>query len=167
MVGRRMWQRAAHGTRSELAWAVWYWGVVAAWMLVISLLSSEAFSASNTSRYLDPVLRFFFPNMPPASFALAHMVIRKSAHFGEFFVLGALLYWASRRGRSPRWRAAWMVQALSLAACYSLLDEAHQAFVPYRTSSLADSGVDSLGAAASQAFIYVRHLILARFASPR
>jgi VanZ family protein len=50
---------------------------------------------------------------------------------------------------------------------YSLVDEAHQAFVPNRTPSLYDSGIDSLGAAASQIIIYLRHGLLARLGSLR
>ena len=140
-----------------------YWGVVAAWMIIISLLSTEPFSAANTNRYIDPVLRFFFPNMRPADFVFAHTIIRKTAHFSEFFILGSLLFWACRRGRWPRWRATWMLQALIIATVYSLVDEFHQAFVPNRTPSLLDSGVDSLGAGISQLFIYLRHIALNRF----
>jgi VanZ family protein len=144
-----------------------YWGVVIAWMVVISLLSTEPFSAANTNRYLDPVLRCFFPHITAAQFVFWHYVVRKVAHLAEFFVLGTLTYWASRRGRLPRWRATWMLQALGLALLYALADEAHQAFVPNRTPSLYDSGIDWLGAVASQAVIYLRHLLLARVAPLR
>jgi VanZ family protein len=147
--------------------AALYWGVVIAWMAVISLFSTEPFSASNTNRYLDPVLRYFFPHITAAQFVFWHYLIRKSAHFAEFFVLGALAYWASRRGRLPRWRAMWMLQALGVAVLYALVDEAHQVFVPNRTASHFDSGIDSVGAAASQLVIYLRHLVLARLASLR
>lgn len=143
--------------------AIGYWAVVIAWMAVISLMSTDPFSASNTNHYIDPVLRFFFPTLRPADFILAHTIIRKSAHFTEFFILGSLLYWACRRGRMPRWRVQWMLQALGVAVLYSLLDELHQAFVPSRTSSLFDSSIDSLGAGVSQLFIYLRHLAVNRF----
>lgn len=144
-----------------------YWGVVIGWMVVISLLSTEPFSAANTNRYLDPLLRYLFPHITAAEFAFWHYIVRKSAHFAEFFVLGCLAYWASRRGRWPRWRVSWMMQALGLAVLYSLVDEAHQAFVPNRTPSLYDSGIDSLGAVASQTIIYVRHFLLARLSAFR
>ena len=160
-------QRAEALPHSRLLAMALYWGVVVVWMAIISLFSTEPFSAANTSRYLDPVLRYFFPHITPAQFIFWHFVIRKSAHFVEFFVLGALAYWASRRGRLPPWRAAWMLQALALAVVYSLVDEAHQAFVPSRTPSLYDSGIDSLGAAASQIIIYLRHGLLARLAPLR
>jgi len=132
-------------------------------MLVISLLSGEPFSAENTNRYLDPVLRWLFPHLTAAQFTLAHTVIRKSAHFTEFFILGALAFWAARRGRAPGWRSTWMLQAIGLAVAYSLIDELHQVFVPKRTASLGDSAIDSLGAIASQALVYLRHLRITRF----
>ena len=144
-----------------------YWGVVLSWMVVISLFSTEPFSAENTGRYIDPLLRYFFPRITGAEFVLWHSVIRKSAHFTEFFILGSFTFWALRRGRWPRWRASWMLQALALAVLYSLADEVHQAFAPSRTPSLFDSGIDSFGAAVSQAVIYLRHLVLTRLAPLR
>ena len=144
-----------------------YWGVVLAWMALISLMSTEPFSASNTHRYLDPILRYLFPQITAAEFAFWHFIIRKSAHFVEFFVLGLLAYWASRRGRSPRWRAVWMLEALALAVLYSLVDELHQLFVPNRTPSWYDSSIDSLGASASQVIIWLRHRVLNRIAALR
>lgn len=134
-----------------------YWIPVVLWLLVISTLSGDPFSATNTNRYLDPILRFLFPGLTPAGFVVAHTVIRKAAHFVEFFVLGSLLYWALRRGRQPLWQPRMALQALLIAALYALADEARQAFVPSRTSSLLDSGTDTLGAAVSQIVIYLRH----------
>jgi len=132
------------------------WGVVATWMVVISTLSSEGFSADNTNRYLDPILRYFFPQLSPAGFVLAHGVIRKLAHIVEFFVLGLLAYWAARRGRAPRWRFGWAAQAMSLAAGFALIDETHQMFIPNRTGSYVDSAIDCSGAFASQVVIFLR-----------
>jgi VanZ family protein len=133
-----------------------HWGVVAAWMLVISFLSSDPFSAANTNRYIDPWLRYFFGDLTAAGFVFAHSVIRKAAHLFEFAVLGALSYWASRRGRSPRWRTRWAVQALVIAGTFALVDEAHQRFIISRTGSLSDAAIDLAGAGLAQAAIYLR-----------
>jgi VanZ family protein len=133
-----------------------YWSVVALWMLVISLLSGEPFSARNTHQYIDPVLRFFFPDLTKAGFTLAHSIIRKAAHFGEFFVLGCLTYWACRRGRGPLWKRGWAWQTFALCMLYALVDEMHQSFVPNRTPSPADSAVDTAGAAVALVAIYLR-----------
>ena len=136
-----------------------YWGVAIAWMGVISMLSSDAFSASNTSRFIDPVLRYFFPHLSIAELYFLHTVVRKSAHVAEFFVLGLLLFWASRRGRAPHWQLRWMLQSLVIAGVYALFDELHQAFVPSRTPSLVDSGIDFAGAASSQLVPYLRYAL--------
>ncbi|MCX8071753.1 MAG: VanZ family protein [Candidatus Binatia bacterium] len=139
-------------------WLHWlrYWAVVGLWMACISALSTDPFSAQNTHRYIDPVLRWLFPDLSPRGFVLAHTVIRKTAHFVEFFILGLLVYWATRRGRAPRWRLSWSLQAVTFSGVWALLDELHQAFVITRTASLWDSAIDTLGAAAGQAAIYFR-----------
>jgi VanZ family protein len=137
-----------------------YWGTVGVWMAVISTLSTDAFSAANTGRYIDPVLRFFFRELSNEEILGLHALIRKSAHVTEFFVLGLLLFWAARRGRMPRWCVRWTVLALVIAAAYALFDEFHQLFVPSRTPSLIDSGIDFSGATLSQAVVYLRFLWL-------
>src|SRR6059036_1950783 len=95
---------SSSGERS-LTWARWlqYWSVVIAWMAVISYLSTDAFSAKNTNRYLDPILRVLFPQITNAALLVAHTIIRKTAHFSEFLVLSLLTFWAYRGGRSPAW----------------------------------------------------------------
>ena len=131
-------------------------------MGVISILSGDAFSASNTSRYIDPLLRWLFPHLSVAQLFFLHAVVRKSAHAAEFFVLGLLLFWAARRGRASRWQLRWTVQSLVIAGVYALLDEVHQAFVPTRTPSLVDSGIDFVGAVGSQVVLYLRHVLTRR-----
>lgn len=125
-------------------------------MACISAFSTDPFSAQNTHRYIDPVLRWLFPDLTPAGFVLAHTIVRKTAHFTEFFILATLVFWASRRGRPLRWHWAWSAQALVLSGAWALLDELHQAFVISRTASLWDSGIDTLGALASQCVLYAR-----------
>jgi VanZ family protein len=134
-----------------------YWAVVLAWMGLISYLSTDAFSAANTHRYLDPVLRWLFPWSSNAELRAAHTVIRKSAHFIEFLVLGVLTFWAQRAGRPIAWRGRWTLSALVLVVAYASLDEFHQSFVVSRTPSFADTGIDVLGGVVGQAVLYLRH----------
>jgi VanZ family protein len=133
---------------------LWYWGAVVGWIIVIGTFSSDTFSATNTGRYIDPFLRWLFPGITNPEIITAHTIIRKSAHFLEFFVLGCLVFWASRRRRARRWRAAWVAQALGIALICALGDEGRQALSPHRTASLTDSLVDMLGAVFSQLCIY-------------
>ncbi len=139
-----------------------YWAPVVIWILVISTMSGDPFSAQNTHRFIDPFLRYLFPAITPEEFRLAHFWIRKAAHFGEFFVLGGLAFVAWRRGRRPSWRPRWALQALALVVLCALGDELHQAFVPTRGPSLIDSGIDSLGGLASQVAIFVWYRVSRR-----
>lgn len=164
MNGERCSGSAEDGA-TPLPWAVHlrYWAVVAVWMGVISYLSTDAFSASNTHRYLDPLLRWLFPDLTNPDLLRMHSVVRKLAHFVEFFVLSGLVTWAQRAGRPIPWRARWALVAVALVAVYASLDELHQAFEHNRTPSAADSGIDLLGGAAAQALLYLRHRLASRW----
>jgi VanZ family protein len=65
------------------------------------------------------------------------LALRKAAHVGEYAVLGALL--ARAIGRS--------LPAFLVAVAYAASDELHQHFVPGRTGTVVDTGIDALGAA--------------------
>jgi VanZ family protein len=123
----------------------WRWGPLILWMLLISGLSTDAFSAAETGRLLLPLLRFLFPSMSPATLILLHGVTRKAAHVVEFAIL-ALLWYRALKGSASGWQTKAMLRAFVLAAAFGALDEAHQLFVPSRTASIGDVGWDSLGA---------------------
>lgn len=139
-----------------------YWVPVFAWMAVIATLSGDPFSASNTHRFIDPVLRYLFPDISAEGFRTAHFLIRKAAHFVEFFVLGLLVFSAWRRGRMPRWRLRWALQTMALVVVCALADEARQSFVPTRGPSLVDSAIDSLGGLASQLVLFAWYGVIRR-----
>jgi len=121
------------------------WLPVVVWATFISWFSTDAFSAHSTNSYIDPVLRFFFGELTPAGFRLAHGVVRKSAHMIEYAILGALTCRAltTPGARVPR---ALVARTLAYCAVYALLDEAHQALVPSRTGSGIDVMIDITGA---------------------
>jgi VanZ family protein len=65
------------------------------------------------------------------------LVLRKLAHAAEYAVLGALLVRATGR----------LALSIVLGTLYAVSDEAHQAFVPGRTGSVLDVGLDAVGVA--------------------
>jgi VanZ family protein len=130
------------------------WGPVAAWLLVISALSSGWFSGVQTGYFLIPVIRWLFPSATWADLLAAHRLVRKLAHFAEFLVLGVLLYRALDGAGGFRPRIA--LQALALAALCAVADELHQWFVTGRTASAWDSLIDTSGAAAGLALLAAR-----------
>jgi VanZ family protein len=114
------------------------WIPVLVWGAVIFTLSTSAFSAANTSRIIDPILRWLIPGISFASVDVCHMLVRKAAHFTEY----GILFWLLARG--PMAQRPYL--ALMLCVVYALTDEGHQSFVPGRTASLYDVALDSTGA---------------------
>jgi VanZ family protein len=103
---------------------------------------------------LEPILRWVVRSLTEEQFDTIHYFIRKSAHFTEYFVFCLLLYRGVRLGRAG-WRWTWGIAALFCAAAYSVLDEIHQAFVASRTASAYDSLLDSIGAFAAFAALWL------------
>jgi VanZ family protein len=114
------------------------WIPVVVWGVMIFSLSTSAFSAANTAKFIDPALRWLIPGLSAAAIDALHLLIRKSAHFTEYGVL----FWLLIRG--PMAERPYM--ALMLCVVYALTDEGHQIFVPGRTASLYDVALDSTGA---------------------
>jgi VanZ family protein len=95
-----------------------------------------------------------YPSISLENFLLIHHLIRKSAHFTEYFIFCMLIY-RGIRGSDTGWRWSWGFSALFIAAVYSALDEIHQAFVASRTASPYDSLLDSIGAFFAVAALYL------------
>ncbi|MGA7873663.1 MAG: VanZ family protein [Candidatus Binatus sp.] len=122
---------------SELA-PLGEWIAVVLWGALIFTLSTSEFSAVNTAKVIDPILRWLIPAISAASVEVCHMLVRKTAHFTEYGVL----FWLLVRG--PMKERPYL--ALMLCVVYALTDEGHQVFVPGRTASLYDVALDSTGA---------------------
>jgi VanZ family protein len=114
------------------------WVPVILWGALIFMLSTSAFSAANTAKIIDPLLRFLIPEISGASVEVGHTLVRKLAHFTEY----GILFWLLIRG--PMAERPYL--ALMLCVVYALTDEGHQVFVPGRTASLYDVALDSTGA---------------------
>ena len=108
-------------------------------------MSTDLFSQDHTSRIIEPLLRWLLPHLSHHQIARIHHLIRKSAHFTEYFIFSILLFRAVRGARIG-WRWTWGITALIIAASYACLDEIHQAFVASRTATPWDSLLDSVGA---------------------
>lgn len=70
------------------------------------------------------------------------LVLRKLAHFGEYFALTALWWWALRTRIGGR-RA--LLPAVAIALGYAITDEFHQTFVSGRTGTPRDVAIDAAG----------------------
>lgn len=77
-------------------------------------------------------------------------VLRKIAHFSEYFLLTVAWWWALRTQVGGR-RA--LLPALAISIGYAATDELHQTFVDGRTGTPRDVLIDAAGALAAAALI--------------
>lgn len=127
-------------TRTSL-WECWLPLLV--WIGLTQLFSSDAFSYSESSSFLVPILAAIFPGWSIEKMELVHAALRKTGHVFEFFVMGILAYRVVR--------LTWdVVPSIAIAGVCVLsaaaLDETHQMMTLYRGPSLLDVGYDFLGA---------------------
>ena len=131
--GRRGWSRRA----SRLAVT---WGPPICWMALLFALSS----LPGTDVGLSPYYAW---------------VLRKCAHCAGYAILGALVYRALARTGWPL-GAGTGVASVALAGIYAFTDERHQLYVPARTGTWLDVGIDLAGATFAAVLVvrYVRRI---------
>jgi len=134
------------------------------WAGVISTLSTDTFSAEHTGAFLIPLLRWLFPHASDPTILLMHTLIRKCAHFVEYFVFSVLLT-RGLQGGERGWKLRWAIWALAIAAGYAALDEFHQSFVASRTASPWDALLDTTGATVAQIVLWFWHATKQRVAA--
>jgi VanZ family protein len=135
-----------------------YWAPVFLWMSVIFWMSTGTFSAQNTSMIIEPILYFLMPSISPEKVAMIHGVMRKLGHVTEYFILGILLFRAFRGGLKELRNLRWALSSLLVVVLYAAGDEFHQSFIPARTASLFDVGIDTFGGILSQGASILWHL---------
>jgi VanZ family protein len=127
-----------------------YWLPVIFWMCFIFWMSTETFSSQNTFSLVETVLRFLVPKISSQEMGLIHAFIRKSGHVIEYFILGLLLFRAFRGSSIVSWNWRWSFLAVIVVVLWAASDEFHQSFVPTRSASAVDVGIDTAGGILSQ-----------------
>lgn len=130
-----------------------FWIPVVFWMVFIFCMSMGIFSAENTSLIIEPLFKFFLPNISQQSLDTIHFVVRKCGHFSEYFILGWLLFRAFRGDAAENRSWRWAVAAAAVVVLYAIGDEFHQFFVASRTASPVDVAIDSVGGLTAQVFL--------------
>lgn len=137
-----------------------YWLPVAVMMLLIFLASGSSASFSKSRHYLEPIIRWFVPDITEQGIRGVIAVVRKSAHVGEYAVLSFLVWRALRKPhRNDQRPWTWKEPAVVLlgAALYAITDEWHQSFVPNRQGAVADVFIDLSGAALAMVWVWLAH----------
>ena len=132
---------------------------MAAWMVVIFVLSSEGHDASSgRSDAIVHTLQSVGLGFAPTD--VLTFLTRKAAHTVAYLLLGVLAYRAVRQHNLPAKRVA--VIAVCIVVAYAISDEVHQLFVPGRSGEprdvLIDSGAGVIGVAAAY-YVYSKYLL--------
>lgn len=132
------------------------WFLVILWMVFIFWMSTDTFSSKHTFKMIDLFLHWLFPWLSQIELRHLHAIIRKLAHVIEYFILGLLLFRSYRSDSPLTWHPKWALGAIITVILYAVSDELHQSFVPSRTASIVDVGIDSVGGIVSQIAIMLR-----------
>ena len=134
-------------TKREQIRALATWLAVCGWIALITTLSGEGFSNESTSRFIDPLLGWLFPDAAPATIDAVHDVIRKTAHAVEYAIL-AILASQAVRWSIPLGPGGSAALVLTLVLAVATADETHQASLPERDGSLWDVALNGVGGGA-------------------
>lgn len=141
--------------RTRVVWA-WWW--VALCVAMILTFSGETFSAIQTGGVLAPFLRWLFPEITSRQILDIHFVLRKLAHLTEYAVLAMLSLRALRLTIDvPVWRVAGLTLMIVLAVAG--VDELRQSYLPARTGSPLDVGINLVGGSIGVLLVIAIHRV--------
>lgn len=129
------------------------WLAVIAWMTVIFSFSAQpAEISSETSglpakilaKIIKPDFDAYSPEYQTLLLDRCQFIVRKSAHFSVYTILGILTYIAFTSFRKPSSKMKFLLSAV-ICLLYAGGDELHQFFVPGRSCKLTDILIDFSG----------------------
>lgn len=122
------------------------WLALLVWMGVIFYFSHQSGDAS--MQLSDGILDLFkslFQNF--LDYHTLSYIVRKIAHFTEYFILGLLIYHLVKQYRViSKTEIIWMIL---FCVIYAMSDEFHQVFIGGRSPKVFDVIIDSLGSSLS------------------
>jgi len=114
------------------------------WMGLIFSLSTATFSSAQTEPFITSLCSKVMPWFAALSIETADLLIRKAAHFSEYFIFGILVSHLLNK-RSSLTPVSQIFLTIPLGIIYAISDELHQSFVPSRTASTTDVMLDAIG----------------------
>ncbi len=119
------------------------------WAGVVLFLSTSQGSSMQTSRFIRPIIEFFFPNASPDVFLFVHAAIRKSAHFIEYAVLALFSARAAFSSSKNTLNRNALLFSLAVVVIVAVIDETNQSLESDRTGSVWDILLDLSGGLAA------------------
>lgn len=111
--------------------------LVIIWMIVIFVMSS--FNAEESSNQSGLIVSFITYIFNINNTELVSLIVRKMAHFLEYFILGILMLNVIVNYNKK------IYLAYIFSILYACLDEIHQLFVSGRSGQIMDVFIDSMG----------------------
>lgn len=133
-------------------------------MCFIFTMSSFGHNSSDAQSNL--FVNFIAQNFPHVRHGLEHnlislstliFLVRKTAHFTEYAILGALFYLNLRQSSKLNAPKKKILLSIILSFLYAITDEIHQLFTPGRSAQFQDVLIDTLGASFG---ILIVHLVI-------
>ena len=116
------------------------WLCLLLWMGIIFLFSHQPHSAEATQSIVEK----FLPNLKDDTIInILNFLIRKTAHFTEYFILAFLTYSLLKEYKNKRVNMT--IKTLIFCFLYACSDELHQTFVEGRSGVLKDCWIDLIG----------------------
>lgn len=122
--------------------------------IIFTLSACSAEKSDQQSGFLVNIVTSVFPGATDID--LTTTIIRKTAHFLEYALLGFLLARAySKNVKVAKESSKMILLAVITAALYSTSDEIHQIFVPGRSCEFRDICIDTIGALLGASIYYL------------
>ena len=127
------------------------WIITILWAVLIFCFSAQPAKDSSkisnniTQKIIDtvPELQYDKPSQQDMISVAMRVVVRKTAHFFLYFILGILVLALLKTYPSAKKYA--VITALIICILYAVTDEIHQEFVDGRSGRPLDVGIDGLG----------------------
>lgn len=130
------------------------WLLVLGWLILIFVFSSQPGEVSSeNNKFVIQVFKFLGLDLNSMLGTLSDFIVRKAAHFTEYFILYMLLYRAINTKKN--WNLKVFIWSLVIVFLYACSDEFHQAFVPGRGPAFRDVMVDTSGGLTASLFLYI------------
>lgn len=123
------------------------------WMAFIFIMSAQTSQESSeiSGGIVSKLIAVFYKNFDELTAArrleiteIITVVVRKLAHFLEYFVLGILAFCSTISDSKHKYKTR-VIYSILFCVIYAVSDEIHQHFVPGRACRALDVGIDAAG----------------------
>ena len=135
--------------------------LLALWMLVIFVMSAQPAEQSSqlSGGIVSSIIAAICRNFDTLSSqqqteitSVVTLVVRKTAHFSEYFILGVLVSLTASTSGKINYKLKFLLSTV-FCVIYATSDEIHQFFVPGRACRFGDVCIDTAGSVVAIALI--------------